>query len=264
MTIASFYVPRRCAYRQLSAPTKLIVPLVLMTAAFLIGQPVLNAALVVLVAVLLRLAAIPAQVVRTFAAVLWTLIPVITVGWTIFFRSGEVLVSLGPIDITTGGLYRAIATDLRFTAIVLAVPLILAAMPQQDLVAALRWLRLPYVICFIIALALRTIPTLERDVGLIRDAQRSRGVELDRGGLRAKLRGLAAVVLPLMTVSIARLEIMSRVIESRGVTSRRSCRTFYRRPEPRLIDQLLMIGSLLALLALFAFGLTPAGRAVLS
>lgn len=264
MTIASFYVPRRSAYRQLSPPTKLILPLVIMTAAFLVGQPLLNGALVVLVAVLLRAAAIPGHVVRTFAAVLWTLIPVITVGWTIFFRSGEVLLSLGPIDITTGGLYRAIATDLRFTAIVLAVPLILAAMPQQDLVAALRWLRLPYVICFIIALALRTIPTLERDVTLIQDAQRSRGVELDRGGLRTKVRSLAAVVLPLMTVSISRLEVISRVIESRGVTSRRPCRTFYRRPQPTAMDKVVMIGSLLALFALFAFGLTPAGQTVLS
>jgi energy-coupling factor transport system permease protein len=263
VTIASFYVPRRSRYRRLAAPTKLIVPVVVMTAAFLIGQPILNAALVVLVAALLRLAAIPAGVVRTFAAVLRTLIPVITVGWTVFFRSGEVLFSIGPLEVTSGGLYRAIATDLRFAAIVLTVPLILAAMPQQDLVAALRWLRLPYIVCFIVALSLRTIPTLERDVTLIRDAQRSRGVELDHGGLRTKLRGLASVVLPLMTVSIGRLEVMSRVIESRGVTSRRPCRTFYRRPTPTGVDWAIMLGSLGALLALFLVGLTTFGQAVL-
>lgn len=264
MTIASFYIPRESRYRRLSAPAKLIIPLVVMTAAFLIGQPLLNLALVALVAILLRLAAIPRSVVRTFASVLRTLIPVITIGWTIFFRSGEVLLRIGPVDITSGGLYRAIATDLRFTAIVLAVPLILAAMPQQDLVAALRWLRLPYVICFIIALSLRTIPTLERDVTLIRDAQRSRGVELDRGGIRVRLRGLASVVLPLMTVSIGRLEVMSRVIESRGVTARRPCRTFYRRPQLSRLDWILVLGSVTALLAIFAFSLTAVGRQWLS
>lgn len=263
MTIASYYVPRDSRYRRLSAPTKLMIPLAIMTAAFLIGQPMLSLALVALVAVLLWLAAIPRSVVRTFASVLRTLIPVITIGWTIFFRGGEVLLSIGPVDITSGGLYRAIATDLRFTAIVLAVPLILAAMPQQDLVAALRWLHLPYVICFIIALSLRTIPTLERDVTLIRDAQRSRGVELDRGGIRVRLRGLASVVLPLMTVSIGRLEVMSRVIESRGVTARRPCRTFYRRPRPARLDWMLMLGSIAALLGIFIFSLTPAGQRLL-
>ncbi|GIV01050.1 MAG: hypothetical protein KatS3mg014_2665 [Actinomycetota bacterium] len=76
---------------------------------------------------------------------------------------------------------RSVATCFRFSAIVLSVPLLLGVMPQQDLVAALRWFRFPYVLCFTMALALRMIPQLERDLGTIRDAQRSRGIELDRG-----------------------------------------------------------------------------------
>jgi energy-coupling factor transport system permease protein len=145
---------------------------------------------------------------------------------------------------------------------VLFVPLVLATMSQQDLVAALRWFRVPYVLCFIIALSLRTIPMLERDVTLIRDAQRSRGIDLDRGGLVARARLLGTVVLPLMTVSIVRLEVLSRVIESRGV-ARRGPRSFYRPPHPTAMDRLLMVGSVLLIAGIFGAKMTPAGAVLL-
>jgi energy-coupling factor transport system permease protein len=262
MTLSSFYVPRDAPYRRLSPPTKVILPLALMTAAFLVSQPVTNLGLVLIVAALLRSAAVPGSVVRGFAQVLLTLIPVITVSWTVFYRSGAPVFNVGPIVVTEAGLIRAVATDLRFTAIVLSVPLILGTMPQQDLVAALRWLRLPYLLCFIIALALRMIPTLERDVAIIRDAQRSRGVELDKGGLVVRLRGLASIVLPLMTVSIGRLEVLARVIESRGVT-RRGPRSFYRRPTPGPVDLAIMFCSVGALVVVSIAKTTPLGRIVI-
>lgn len=262
MTLSSFYVARDAPYRRLSPPTKVILPLAVTTAAFLVGQPITNLVLVLFVVALLRLAAIPGPVVRAFAQILLTLIPIITISWTLFYRGGAPLFTIGPVAVTEVGLVRAVATDLRFTAIVLSVPLILGTMPQQDLVAALRWLRLPYLVCFIVALALRMIPTLERDVAIIRDAQRSRGVELDKGGLVARVRGLASVVLPLMSVSIGRLEVLARVIESRGVT-RRGPRSFYRRPAPSRLDSAIMLGSVAALVVIGVAKGTPIGKLVL-
>lgn len=260
--LSSFYVPRDVAYRRLAAPTKLLVPLALMTAAFVVRNPVGNLAIALLVVSVLRLAAVPWRIVRGFASVLVTLVPLVLVLWTVFYRSGEVLLALGPVQVTEGGLIRSVATAFRFTAIVLSVPLVLGVMPQQDLIAALRWFRLPYVLCFTMALALRMIPQLERDLGTIRDAQRSRGIELDRGGLLLRARRLAMVVLPLMTVSIARLETLARVIESRGVLGARR-RTFYRRPRPGVLDAVLMAGSVLLVGVLWWAARTPTGASLL-
>lgn len=260
--LSTFYVPREAAYRRLAAPTKLVVPLALMTAAFVVRSPAAELAVALVVVLLLRVAAVPWRIVRGFASVLVTLVPLILVLWTVFYRSGEVLLALGPLRITEGGLVRSVATCFRFSAIVLSVPLLLGVMPQQDLVAALRWFRFPYVLCFTMALALRMIPQLERDLGTIRDAQRSRGIELDRGSILTRARRLAMVVLPLMTVSIARLETLARVIESRGVLGARR-RTFYRRPRPGALDLLVMAASVAGVAALWWVRGTPTGAAIL-
>ncbi len=260
--LSSFYVPRDAAYRRLAAPTKLVLPVALMTAAFLVRNPVGNLAVALVVVLLLRVAAVPWRIVRGFASVLITLVPLVLVLWTVFYRSGDVLLALGPVQVTEGGLVRSVATCFRFAAIVLSVPLMLGVMPQEDLVAALRWFRLPYVLCFTLALALRTIPQLERDLGTIRDAQRSRGIELDRGGLLLRARRLTMVVLPLLTVSISRLETLARVIESRGVLGARR-RTFYRRPRVRAADALLMLVAVALLVGLWWGRRTPTGAAIL-
>ncbi len=240
---STFYVPRDVAYRRLAAPTKLLLPLALMTLAFVVQDPAANLVVALAVVGLLRLAAVPWRIVRGFASVLVTLVPLVVVLWTLFYRSGDLLLAVGPVHVTVGGLTRSVATAFRVISIVLAVPLLLGVMPQQDLVAALRWFRLPYVLCFTLALALRMIPQLERDLATIRDAQRSRGIELDRGSLLLRARRLAMVVLPLMTVSIARLETLARVVESRGVLGARR-RTFYRRPRPRVVDVVVMTASI--------------------
>lgn len=253
MAIKNFYVPRQSSYRNLSAPTKFILPLVLMTTCFLLNHPLWNFAMIPVVIALLVWAKIPRPVVKSFATILYTLVPIISISWILFLREGSLLYQLGFVRIYSGAIIRAVSMSFRFTAIVLSVPLILGTMSQEEMVAGLRKMRLPYSVCFIIALTFRLIPTLEGDIDTIREAQMSRGIEFEKASLLQKVKNFASILIPLFTVSIDRIDTLGRVIECRGISySKGRDKTFYKEPTITLLDYMLMLAAL-ALLAAIVF-----------
>jgi|WetSurMetagenome_2_1015567.scaffolds.fasta_scaffold79178_2 energy-coupling factor transport system permease protein len=238
---SNYYVNRDNAYRRLSPVTKLILPLAFVTICFFVNSPWYNVWLIPLALFLLRLARVPGKVVQSFVRVLYTLIPFITISWLLLFKEGHDIFKLGIITITNLGLERALAMDFRFTAVVLSVPLILGTMPQQDMIAAMRKLHIPYAICFIFTMALRFIPTLMSDYEQIGQAQMSRGLELEKVNAVARVKNLVATILPMLALSIFRLETISRVVECRGLMlGSRRIRTFYKNPILTPVDYALI------------------------
>lgn len=249
MALSNFYFERKSSYRKLSAPTKFILPLIFMTMCFIFDHPFWNFIPIIVVVFLLIYAKIPGQVVKSFISILYTLIPIISISWIIFYSNGTLLYTLGPVNIYSGGLIKAASMDFRFISLVMAVPLILGTMSQEEMVAGLRKMKLPYRICLIIAMTFRMIPTIEGDLGIIREAQMSRGVEFEKLSLIQKLKNFVSLIIPLFTVSISRIETLSRVIECRGVSySKGRDKTFYKEPEVKFIDYFIIFAGL-ALLA---------------
>jgi len=251
---STYYVPAGGWYRRLSPVTKIVVPVAFVTIGFFMASPLSAVWLLPSVVILLWLARIPGWVVRTFTRVLYTLVPVITVSWLLLFQEGRVLWAWRFLRVTSTGLARAVAMDFRFTAIILSVPLILGAMPQQDLVAGLRKLRVPYMVCFILALALRFIPTLMADSDQIREAQMARGLELEKVSVWRKIGNLVATTLPMLALALARVETLSQVVECRGVTlTRGRDKTFYNEPVLRPVDYVVSLGAVALTLAVGFF-----------
>lgn len=261
---SNYYIPKDNPYRRLSPVTKFILPLAFVTVCFFINSPWYNFWLIPLALCLLWLAQVPGWIIRSFVRVLYTLIPIITISWLLLFKEGHEILRLGFITITDLGLQRALAMDFRFTAIVLSVPLILGTMPQQDIIAAMRKIHIPYLICFIFTMTLRFIPTLMGDYEQINQAQMSRGIELQKVGLIKQVQNLVVTTLPMLALSIMRVETISRVVECRGlmVTSGRQ-KTFYKNPVLKPVDRILILTTLVVTVLIgilhYGFGLFRIG-----
>jgi energy-coupling factor transport system permease protein len=105
----------------------------------------------------------------------------------------------------------------------------------------MRKLHIPYAICFIFTMALRFIPTLMSDYEQIGQAQMSRGLELEKVNAAARVKNLVATILPMLALSIFRLETISRVVECRGLMlGSRRLRTFYKNPILKPVDYALI------------------------
>lgn len=145
-----------------------------------------------------------------------------------FYPSGGVLVELGPLRISEGGLAQGAALGLRLFGIALAVFLWPYTTEGQRLVRGLTKIGLPYGWGMSLGLALRFIPTIREQYATIVQAQRARGLDLEalRGlhRVRALLPGLVA----LMVSSLRLGEQLARALEARAFGAPGLRRTYLR------------------------------------
>lgn len=201
MTLA-LYVPRASVVHRAPAGTKLLGLAGLSVLVFAVPTlPVVAAAVAGVVVLGLGAARLPAAVlVRQARAVAWWLV-------ALFVLHSVVT------DLLTGAL-----TVLRLLALVLAAAVVTATTRVTEMVAfiewvcgPLRWVGVrPARIGLGIAMALRFIPLISERADRIREAQAARG-----GSVRG-LRGLRAMVVPLLVQVLQLASTVSEALDARG------------------------------------------------
>jgi energy-coupling factor transport system permease protein len=86
----------------------------------------------------------------------------------------------------------------------------------DDLGLALEEAHVPYTLCFTFTTAVRLVPTMAVDAQTVVDAQRSRGLELDKGNLLKRIRNYIPILIPLIVSAIRRSVELAEALESRG------------------------------------------------
>ena len=104
----------------------------------------------------------------------------------------------------------------KILTMVLASLLLNFTTPIDDFLQLSRVLRIPYKIGFIMTTAVRFIPTMENKAQMALDAQRSRGADLDAGGIIKRFRSYSSVMIPLIVDSIRMSENLALAMINRG------------------------------------------------
>ncbi|PSN92798.1 hypothetical protein B9Q04_11665 [Candidatus Marsarchaeota G2 archaeon BE_D] len=92
----------------------------------------------------------------------------------------------------------------------------------EDLGSALLKLGLPYTFVLAFTMSLRFLPTVANELRSIEDSQKSRGLELDKGGFVARIKKYVPILIPLLVNTIIRAEQVAEAMESKcfGATTR--------------------------------------------
>jgi energy-coupling factor transport system ATP-binding protein len=112
----------------------------------------------------------------------------------------------------------ALALALRVFSLLGISAVCFAALPPEELGAALGLLNVPRGPAFMLAAGLRYVPLIEQKIRAIRDAQQARGIDL-----RPRLRNIAnwlALLLPLLVQSFLLADELALAMEARGFSSR--------------------------------------------
>ena len=160
-------------------------------------------------------------------------IPLLFVGrvarrWALSLRAGIFLSGLiFVVNFFTGSIFSAIALTLRFLVLLTAFSLFFMTTSPDDLGLALdrigavrwlsrKWLGYPNSLSFTFTTAVRLVPTLAVDAQTVVDAQRSRGLELDKGNLLRRVKNYIPILIPLLLIAIRRSLELAEALESRG------------------------------------------------
>ncbi len=140
-----------------------------------------------------------------------------------FVDTGDTLATLGPVRITTDGLYAALIYSLRLVVGVLAgVLILLTTTPSQltdafdAMLAPLSRIGLPgHELAMVFSLMLRFIPTLTNEANTIVDAQAARGGKLGEGSPVKRVRAFVPVIVALLASSLNHANDLARALDAR-------------------------------------------------
>ncbi|MCX6649237.1 MAG: energy-coupling factor transporter transmembrane component T [Candidatus Bathyarchaeota archaeon] len=118
----------------------------------------------------------------------------------------------------------SLSLTLRFLSLITSFSLFFLTTSPDKLSLALEKAKVPYEFNFAFITAIRFVPVLADEAQTIMDAQRSRGLELDKGGFLSRIRKYIPILLPLIINSIRRSLELAEAMESRafGATKNRT------------------------------------------
>ena len=201
MWLSGGFVFRRTdsVYHRLDPRVKLLISLLLFTLSLLV-RSVSQLALVL--AVMLSIGAV-ARLLRRLSRTM-----LLTAGFSVFIFAINV--------IFTHNLANSALYAVRFIAIVVSTSLFFLTASPDELEQVMKMFRLPRDVVFAFVTAVRFIPVMMLDTVQIMDAQKSRGLELEKGNLIGRVRNMVPILIPLVVNSVIRSGELAEAMESRA------------------------------------------------
>ncbi|WP_139365020.1 energy-coupling factor transporter transmembrane component T family protein [Litchfieldia alkalitelluris] len=172
-------------------------------------------------------------------------------------KEGEVLLSVGTLDIHEGGLVQGVFISLRLLFLVIMTTILtLTTTPievtdgMESLLNPFKKLGMPvHELALMMSISLRFIPTLMQETEKIVKAQSARGMDFASGPIKDRINAIVPLLIPLFISSFKRAEELAVAMEARG----------YRGGEGRTKLRVLRWGiidtMMIALLVLLSIGL---------
>lgn len=113
-------------------------------------------------------------------------------------------------------LESAIALTLRFVVLVESFSVFFLTTSPDHLGLALEQSHVPYEFCFAFTTAVRFVPVLAEEAQTIMDAQKARGLELEKGNFMKRIRNYIPILIPLIVSAIRRSLELAEAMESRA------------------------------------------------
>lgn len=137
-------------------------------------------------------------------------------GRTLLFSAGFAA-TIFIINMLVGySIIEAIVYSMRFVAIVGSTSIFFLTTSPDELEHVMRWFRLPRDLIFAYVTAVRFVPVLMLDALQIMDAQKSRGLEIEKGNIFKRIRNFSPVLIPLVINAVVRSGELAEAMEVRA------------------------------------------------
>ncbi len=209
------YIPGNSWLHRLDPRVKLWAVALGLIVPFIVDLPILTGYLI-LIHLLLLSARIPWHRLQWIWQQLIFLLAMILLLQPFFTPSGAVWITLGPLQLTEGGMAYAVYLALRVIAMALLTSGLLFTTDQRDLVQAFVRLGMPYTWGLTISLTLRFLPAIAGLFTAVREAQASRGW-ISEGNFVRRTRDYLPVLIAVVIGSLRLSDDLTLALAARGL-----------------------------------------------
>lgn len=155
--------------------------------------------------------------------------------------------------VITRELINSIVYASRFVAIVASTSLFFITTSPDELEQVMKFFRLPRDFVFAFVTAVRFIPVMMLDAMQIMDAQKARGLELEKGNFLKRIKNTIPILIPLVVTSVIRSGELAEAMEARAYGATDKVTSMYEY-KLKKTDKLVFLSSiLLFVLAMYLF-----------
>lgn len=228
MSATSLFVDKGTPFHELTGRAKLALAVGVSVAATVFTDP---AAIVTILAVAL-LVLLYAGGYRNLKRIWFIVVALVLVGlfvWPAFTPPrGPPVIESAFFEVTMFELRLALGRSTRVATYLIVGLGFVTTTSNEELVAALRGLGVPYAFCFAFGTALRLFPTFLGAASTVREAQAARGHEVAARNPITRLRNYVPLLIPVFMTAFRNVQTQSMALEARGFDTRHE-RTFYNR-----------------------------------
>ncbi len=245
-------VERDSLFTRLDFRPKLIMIVVISTVAFVWESPVALAALAIVLVLASLLAGVKMGYIKTIVRVMipFYILLLVTHGfWNVdqvkALTRKDVLTPIfvfprnwwviGGGSMSLEGVLYGIAVIFKTLALVLVIPLAIFTTEVDNMIVGMVRAKVPYKLVFIFSSTLRFFPLLFEEIQTIIEAQRLRGLAMERMGPIKRIRVYAKVAVPLILGAMVKSQQLEVVLQSKAFTGS-SDRTYLHESVLRQID----------------------------
>lgn len=152
----------------------------------------------------------------------------------------------GKVSLHWEGLVFGVMVAFRLLTPIFALPLVVMTTDVNDLVVGLVRLHVPYKVAFIFSITLRFVPFIFAEIGAITEAQRLRGLAIEKMNFFRRIPIFASMLVPLILGALLKAQTLEIVLQSKAFSGSPE-RTFLNENEIRLrpLDYTLLLGGIL-------------------
>ncbi len=221
ITLGQFF-PGNSIIHKLDPRVKILLIVAFIILLFLTSNFISLAFITVVVFAVILLTKIPVKMYfKGLKSILFILI--FTSVLNMFYGTGEPLWQLGFLKITAMGINRAVFVAVRIITLILTSSVLTYTTSPTDLTDALERLMKPlaifhikvHEIAMMMTIALRFVPTLLEETDKIMNAQKSRGADMESGGIIKRVKAMVPVLVPLFVSAFNRAYELAVAMECR-------------------------------------------------
>jgi len=229
---------------------KFIYVIVIFVAALLLGSILPLLALFFLQVPFVLLARVHRQWLRSLRGALFLALFILSTNVLVKWASAGYVFLIGDLE-------SSVAMTLRFVVLVESFSVFFLTTSPDMLGLALEQSHVPYEFSFAFTTAVRFVPVLAEEAQAIMDAQKARGLEMEKGGFMKRIRNYVPVLIPLIVSAIRRSLELAEAMESRAWGAAKKRTNLYALTLHRGDFAMLAISVIVLVLAIYIYLFIP-------
>ncbi len=213
------YVPTESPIYNIHPFVKLFFLLIVSLFPLFVSAPEWNIALMLVIAFLLVYSKVNMKTLRIYIPVAISMGTIILISYTVLggvHPEYQLIAQFGGVRIYWERIRDAIVVYFRILPMIITMVFFLTTSRERDLIVALRSIKVPFVVTYVFAMALRSAGMVLEDFQIVRQAEQARGFDSAGKSLPYKIRKYVMYMIPLFALSLRRSEEFTNALVARG------------------------------------------------